>query len=87
MSKFTILEKFEMIENSLHMAEGFIQQLENEDSLYTHKYELETLDKYDRDEINDLLYSLNATFNRLSYEYFLNCNHKEYRPKVLEEQA
>ena len=87
MSKLTILEKFEKLEESLHTAEAVIQQLENKDNLYSNKYELESLDEYDKEEIDSLLFTLNRTFDRLSSEYFLNCNHKQYRPEILEEQA
>tara|TARA_B100000700_G_scaffold255041_1_gene287604 strand:+ start:185 stop:448 length:264 start_codon:yes stop_codon:yes gene_type:complete len=87
MSKLTILEKFEKLEESLHTAEAVIQQLENKDNLYSNKYELESLDEYDKEEIDSLLFTLNRTFDRLSSEYFLNCNHRQYRPEMLEEQA
>lgn len=87
MKTLTILEKFQKLEESLHMAEVVIQQLENKDNLYSNKYELESLDEYDKDEIDSLLFTLNRTFDRLSSEYFLNCNHKQYRPEMLEEQA
>ena len=80
----TLVEKFEKLEESLLDAELMIKQLENEDNLFNHKYELESLDEDDRDEIESLLFALNATYSRLSTHFYRNSG---YEPAIMEEQA